>query len=268
MTTSNAQWPRPANFRDLGGIPVQDGTVRRRRVFRSDDVTLAPDDFLDELAGELGVTQVVDLRAIEESRHVDLSRLGSRGIDYHNIALGGQVMTGHELPTSHQEMAEFYCRLVDQHAAQMVGALGLIAYSPGGVVFHCAAGKDRTGMLAAFLLGALGASDEAIAADFAFSQANLPLMLARWRGMVQIGGDGPGLPPRDVLDAVDLENMPMLMTAPVEGLIMAMDLLRQRHGDFMAPLYEAGLDTHLVSGLRARLVEPVEADGTPQDTNS
>ncbi|MFT4219647.1 MAG: tyrosine-protein phosphatase [Microbacterium sp.] len=251
----SVSWPPPANFRDLGGIPVAGGTVRPRQVFRSDDVTHAPDGFLDELVHTHGVTHVIDLRSTEESRSVDRGRLESRGIHYRNIALGAQLFVGHALPRTVRDMGEFYCRLVDQHAADLVAALGLIAASPRGVVFHCAVGKDRTGMLAAFLLAALGADDDAIVADYGVTQSNLPLLVQRWRAMAQLADDLPGLPPLSVIAALDPDDMPVLMTAPVEGLRIAMARLRERDGDLLSPLRAAGFDQALHDALRARLVE-------------
>lgn len=70
-------------------------------------------------------------------------------------------------------MGYAYADMVDRSAAEIVTALGIIAHAPGATAFHCAAGRDRTGVLAAMLLLALGASDEDIVADYARTDENL-----------------------------------------------------------------------------------------------
>ena len=66
-------------------------------------------------------------------------------------------------------------------SAEQRDAITAIADSPGAVVFHCAAGKDRTGLVSAVVLGALGVSDEDIVADYAMTGRNLVAIDARLR---------------------------------------------------------------------------------------
>lgn len=258
----------PGNFRDLGGIPVSGGEVRSSRVFRSDDLSTATDEFLDLLLAEHGITDVVDLRGAEEIAKMNLGRLGSRGIDYHNVALGGQVMDGYEMPVDDDDMAEIYVRLVEQHPRQLVSILSLIAWSAGGLVFHCAAGKDRTGILAALLLRILGAEDEEIIRDYSVTAGNLSSMVARWLAAaptapttgngVEPGGaaddDSPRMSQREFLESLDMDNLPPMLDARPSVLRLALLKLDEKYGDALEPLRAAGLDETLVSRLRGQLV--------------
>ncbi|QHK18489.1 hypothetical protein GU243_00315 [Pseudarthrobacter psychrotolerans] len=265
---SSTIFTEPGNFRDLGGIPVTGGEVRSSRVFRSDDLSTATDEFLDSLLADHGITEVVDLRAAEETAKVNLGRLGSRGIDYHNVALGGQVMDGYAMPANDDDMAEFYVRLVEQHSRQMVSIFSLIAWSTGGLVFHCAAGKDRTGILAALLLRILGAEDEEIIKDYGVTAGNVRTMVARWLAATpaassmasdSVAGeaadaDSPRVPPREFLESLDMDNLPPLMDARPTVLRLALVKLDAKYGDALEPLRAAGLDENLVSRLRSQLV--------------
>lgn len=258
----------PGNFRDLGGIPVSGGEVRSSRVFRSDDLSTATDEFLDLLLAEHGITDVVDLRGAEETAKVNLGRLGSRGIGYHNVALGGQVMDGYAIPTDDDGMAEIYVRMVEQHSRQLVSILSLIAWSAGGLVFHCAAGKDRTGILAALLLRVLGAEDEEIIRDYGVTAGNLRTMVARWLAAAPaapttgngvepgeaVDGESPRVSQREFLESLDLDNLPLMLDARPSVLRLALLKLDEKYGDALEPLRTAGLDETLVSRLRGQLV--------------
>ena len=80
---------------------------------------------------------------------------------YHHLPLianvGDSMKEGAPSQLGHEAMGEMYVDMVERAAPQLVTALNVIAYSPGTTAFHCAAGRDRTGVLAAMLLLALGA---------------------------------------------------------------------------------------------------------------
>lgn len=243
----------PSNFRDLGGLPLASGSVREGLVFRSDDITTADEAFLARMKDEHGIRQVLDLRAGEETGDVQLSRLTGHGFDYHNVTLGGQVMVGFNLPSNDDEMSDFYVRLVEQHAPQFVSTLSLIAWSPGPIVFHCAGGKDRTGMLAAFLLLILGANDQVILDDFERTRDSLPGMIQRW---LAVASDEPNerLPDRQFLLGLNADNLPAIMDARRSVMEMALDKLTRQFGDPLFPLERAGLDEFLKGRLREHLI--------------
>src|SRR5699024_9051492 len=70
-------------------------------------------------------------------------------------------------------------RLARARASTLLACLQDISQADGGVVFYCAAGKDRTGVLAASLLLLLGASDDGIVDDYAKTHAVMPEVHAR-----------------------------------------------------------------------------------------
>ena len=137
--------------------------------------------------------------------------------------------------------------MVEVAAPQLVTALNIIAYTPGAAAFHCAAGRDRTGVLAAMLLLVLGASDEAIVADYARTGDNMreimrrsePVMGAMWRAL------GIDVSTRDETTALLEGSMEVSMR-------MLLQTLRDRHGDALAPLRAAGLSVDTEARLRER----------------
>ena len=100
----------------------------------------------------LGITTVVDLRSKEEIERKPDPLAQEPGIRYLHCPLAGdgRVPAPDEVPLSYMEMAD--------GTGQMAGALQAITEAPQAVLFHCTAGKDRTGVVAALLLWVAGGS--------------------------------------------------------------------------------------------------------------
>jgi protein-tyrosine phosphatase len=131
---------------------------------------------------------------------------------------------------------------VVERADAFVRGLEVVASAPGGVLFHCAAGKDRTGIFAAVLLEALGAEPDDIVSDYARTADVLDAIRLRVRPvaaalMTRAGSPGSG---------AALDAHPASMTALLEQL---------RGPRAVHTLAEAGLDDDLRGRLRDRLVE-------------
>lgn len=172
------------NFRDLGGYPTSEGrTVRWNRLYRADAVHRLPDAELDVLAGR-GVRTIVDLRTASELEHGHLHDDG-RGLQHVHLDVLGATWKPDELPDdadAAQVLGDLYIAMLTVGSGALRDALVLLA-DPDRLpaVFHCAAGKDRTGVLAAMILSLLGVDDEVIVADYAISGANMDRLVERLR---------------------------------------------------------------------------------------
>ena len=178
--TRALEWDGCLNVRDLGGVPLEGGGQTRYGVLvRADNIRKLSDAGWRALAGH-GVVRIVDLRWPEELDEdppegvqvdvVHVSLLGEFDVDYKDdIAdyMAADDPIGYWASSYTQILAEFH---------QNFGrALAAIADAPddGAVVFHCAGGKDRTGLVAALLLRLAGASIDDVAADYSLSETNL-----------------------------------------------------------------------------------------------
>jgi len=169
------------NFRDIGGYPTSDGKVTRwGLVFRSDALTLKAAD--RRYVDSMGVRVSIDLRAPSEISATpdsldalvqydsipyvtDLSMFSSSLTN--PATLAPLVAANHD--TLQHLMTEFYLLLLDQHADRIGEVFTLMAQTVAAkhsVVYHCTAGKDRTGVTSALLLNLLGVSDSLITQDF------------------------------------------------------------------------------------------------------
>jgi protein-tyrosine phosphatase len=169
------------NFRDLGGYRVVDGRETRwGTLFRSDSLHELTDADLLTLR-ELGLSCVIDLRTPAELERTGRGPLAGEAIRYFHLPLvlgGDQVVP--EL--AQQDLAERYFWYLDVGRESFVQALNLVSdASSYPLVFHCAAGKDRTGVLAALVLSILGVDRSVIIEDYVITQTRMDLIMGRVR---------------------------------------------------------------------------------------
>lgn len=161
------------NFRDLGGVACGPGRqIRTGRVFRSPAPTrLSPEGV--RAIEALDPAAIIDLRGPEEAAGAPHSALPDRRVALPIIPSAGARMReaiagGRMTPeVAHEMMVETYRGFVEEHTQVFGAFLGeVLRAGDRPVVFHCTAGKDRTGFAAALLLSALGADDAAVERDY------------------------------------------------------------------------------------------------------
>ena len=210
------------NARDLGGLPLSDGgTVAARRLIRSDNLQSLTLSDVRVLVGECGVSAIADLRtgvevdaegpgpmtrepavtvrhlslfpeaghntdvaALDDDTAVDDAAPGGLPTEQAPVTLPWQNRTG-----DGRGAAGVYLRYLDDRADSVLEALRLIAYSDGATLVHCAAGKDRTGVVVALALAEVGVTREAIVADYAASADRIELVMARLKASPTYSGD-------------------------------------------------------------------------------
>lgn len=244
----NIHLSKPVNLRDLGGLPVAGGTIAPGFAIRSDDLTTIPHDSAEELVAS-GLTAVIDLRSRGEVQATGRGTLMEHQVMYHHVPFMADLGTSASLklePGKMPDMTEFYPRLFESAGAQIVAALAVLAHAPGAVAFHCAAGRDRTGVLAASLLLALGAEDEVIIADYELTHPNTDAIMQRTRPNLQRVLEAAGIS----LD--DGAKLAVKDPGADDAMRKTLSVLRERHGDPLAPLRAAGLNDGLVARLRER----------------
>jgi len=240
----------PANFRDLGGIVVDGGTVATATLFRSDDLCLVSAGYAEMLLRDHGITAIIDLRSAAEVAGTGRGPLGHLSANYHHLALGGDVIINSASSLADLDaLAEWYTRLLELSTHKIVTAISIISVEKGATVFHCAAGKDRTGILAAAILALLGADADAIAVDYARTHPVLENIITRLA--TSPGSHGSGTDVRPMLSMVP---RPPVLTAEYSVMLAVLALVVERHGSIEALLRTAGLDDALLERLRARLL--------------
>ncbi|EKU49103.1 MULTISPECIES: tyrosine-protein phosphatase [Brevibacterium] len=248
------------NFRDLGGAPVGGGeSVATGKVFRADGLAQLTDRSREELR-RLGITTVLDLRDIgERAKHPD----ALAGLDVDHIELPiFEDRFFPAAPLSAEEMRELaettgldltdrslrriYDYLIDHFGPRLALAVDTIANRCGdGIVFHCSAGKDRTGLVAAFVLDLLGVDRDDILDDYTVTEDHL-------------GGAFLESVLRNYSDAGISGNLVETATAAPRDLLAGiLDSLTETYGDDAVEKYllEHGMDPQTPARLRQRLLE-------------
>jgi len=234
------EWEACLNVRDLGGLPIAGGgDTRWGAVVRADLLThLTPAG--REAMVRYGVRTVIDLRGPHEVSEEPVLPTLPEGIAYHNLPLEEYDPEVSARISAATSRGEVYALILDHYPAAAARALrAVIAAGPGGVVIHCAAGKDRTGIVSAFLLGLAGVREEAIVADYAVSDVNLmPQYIAdREAGLV---------------DDASIWRRP---TATPEQMRALLDHLHERYGGMEGYLRRAGLEADEIERLK-RVLRP------------
>jgi protein-tyrosine phosphatase len=229
------------NFRDLGGYATDDGrVVRWRQLFRADGPHALTDDDGKALA-ELGITTVIDLRTTEElERGRWTTHLGP--VTEHHLPLIDVLPreeNAHEWSDA-SWVARHYIGHLTNATATIANALRILADATEPVMFHCSAGKDRTGVLAAVLLGTLGVTDDDIVADYALSGE----AMHRFFGFLRDRSDNPEM----------LEQWkPTVLAAPAEAMAEVVAHVRARYGSFAGYVEKIGAG-EVTAPLRTRLL--------------
>jgi protein-tyrosine phosphatase len=231
------------NFRDLGGYPTADGRlVRWRRVFRSDALHLLSAPDVRRLRDEIGLGEIIDLRSTSEVRADGRGPLADEPVRFHHLPLfDGVVPQGAEQPAD-MNLAERYFLLAEFARAPIGRLLTTLAESTTPAVYHCAAGKDRTGVVSAILLGLLGVDPQIIVADYALTQENLDAIIARL-----LATDGY----RSMLAALPPETM-HANPETMEGFLLR---LQDKYGSAVEYARAAGIGADTLRLLRERLLE-------------
>ena len=170
---------RAFNFRDLGGYQSSHGGhVRWRRLFRSDNLSRLTDGDHQVLA-DLSIATVIDLRTHSEVEFTGRIR-DAGGYAYHHLPMSDVLPDTTDIRWSSAEfVASRYGGMLAGASACMRDVLSLAADPQSyPLVFHCAAGKDRTGIVSLVILGLLGASYEDIIADYMRTAAAMERMIA------------------------------------------------------------------------------------------
>lgn len=166
------------NIRDVGGYTTPAGRrVRWRRLLRSDSLhALTPAS--QQALREHGLRTIIDLRRPSETAKKPNVFAAASGIVYHNLPLFDDTAAGTvDAPASTLE--ELYTRYVDSCRPQLRTILAAVAEAAAApLLVHCAIGKDRTGLVIALTLGALGVEPATIADDYALSHARLAPLFA------------------------------------------------------------------------------------------
>lgn len=224
------------NVRDVGGIPAEGGRIRSGVLLRSGQLSGATTTGANTLRGS--VRHIVDLRDGEE---VAAEPTEIEGPDTTHLPLFlGSVRSFFETDTS---LDDLYLHLLEQSGERLVEAIRIIAAGAGTLV-HCTVGKDRTGVTVALALSAVGADREAVIADYALTESQLPAQRSQ-RIAAYLRSQHP-----EAVNAVALATQ-----SPAPVMRRLLEQVDERWGSAAGYLRANGMTEEELSALRQALVE-------------
>jgi protein-tyrosine phosphatase len=231
------------NFRDLGGYDTVDGQRTRWRVlFRADGLGELTEPDLAVLR-QLGIRTVIDLRSGYE---VEMSRFNveAHPVAFHHFPFVDELPDPTAFERKPGLLGAQYKEMLDDAGPQIISALEVLAGPEARpAVFHCTAGKDRTGLLAALLLSLLGVPEETVVADYALSGEAMARLRAK---LILKYPDG-----RDVIEDSD-----EVFSADPNLMVGLLAHLRARYGSAEAYAAKIGVPENVVERLREALLAP------------
>ncbi len=231
------------NFRDLGGYPVADGRrVRWRTVFRSDALHHLTPRGVAQLREELRVGEVVDLRSTGELRADGRGLLAGDSVRFHHVPLFDGDMVVDPARAREFTLADRYFMMAEYAREPIARVITTITRARVPAVYHCAAGKDRTGVISAVLLGLLGVKDEIIVADYASTQENMDPIIDR---LMETRGY------REMLEVLP----PDTLHAEPETMISLLERVREQYGSMRGYASSIGVGEEDLARLCERLLE-------------
>jgi protein tyrosine/serine phosphatase len=242
-------WEGLLNARDLGGHSTTDGgETRYGRVVRADSISQLTDAGWKAML-EYGIRTVVDLRGDHERQedppaHVDVDVLHVPFMEANDAEfeeLVAEIEAAAEAaPDIETATRDVYLIFLERFKRNVSAGIRAVARAPeGGVVVHCVGGKDRTGLLTAFLLHLAGVADEEIAADYALSEERLRPRHDEWLAKAET--------------EAERERLRRIARTPAASMLGVFEELERRYGSIEEFLREAGLSDEDLALARARL---------------
>lgn len=239
-------WDGCLNVRDLGGHPTEDGAETRfGAVIRADSIRRLSDEGW-RVAVAYGVATIVDLRF-----HSELEADPPRDLPVGVVHIplfpepGSPVWpvvdaVAQAQPDGASVTRAFYLELLERCRPRFAEAIAAVAGAPeGGVLVHCAAGKDRTGLVAALLLRLAGVGVTEVGADYALSERNLAPATSVWVA--------------EAADEVERARRVQMSTTPAAAMVGTVEELERRHGSVASYLAAGGAAEADLARARARL---------------
>lgn len=239
MKTVSLFLPGTYNSRDLGGMTAAGGVVRSRLLIRTDaPVALGSVD--RRILRDLAPAVALDLREPIE-RELDPADLDGIDVAVRHVPILGDEFDVRAALT----LEDVYRLLIADRGAQLTSAVRTLSGPEAlpAIVF-CSAGKDRTGIVVALMLSALGVPDDEIVADYARSEQN---MTGRFRAAVESRARAAGISEQEL--SAKVGSPPALMRHTLAWF-------REHHGGPVGYLKAHGMTDGELASLRGALVEP------------
>ncbi|QAY67228.1 tyrosine-protein phosphatase [Paenibacillus protaetiae] len=245
MTATTNEYPRllrlegACNARDIGGYAAAGGkTVQTGRLFRADGLHRLTAQDQQLILGK-GVRTIIDLRHAAELAQKPNVFAGTEGVNYINISLINPATAS---MAQIRTLGDMYVNMLDECGHLLLQVFeSIAAEEEQNVLFHCAGGKDRTGVVAALLLDLAGVDRAAIVADYAETEHNLAPLMQEFQAERPAG--------------ISAEQYQAFLGSAPANMEQMLDHLYDRYNGAEAYLSQAGLSRAQLDAIKRKLLE-------------
>ncbi|MBU3137404.1 tyrosine-protein phosphatase [Clostridium gasigenes] len=222
------------NTRDLGGYYLEGGELTISNVFvRSDaPLNLSEEDVKSLI--ENNIRTIIDLRSDEETKRKPYALMNNKDFKYYHR----QIFGGGTIPKSGEFVPISYFEMVDEKKS-IFNVMKILANVEGGALYHCAVGKDRTGVISALLLLIVGTKREDVLSDYEASWDNLKDELIEYCKSNE---------------RVNLD----IVTPKREYMEKFLDMFHEKYNSIEEYLLQIGLNNDEITKLRGKLVKGIK----------
>lgn len=228
------------NVRDIGGYITTEGhAVQRGRFLRADGLHRLTEGDQEMILG-LGVRTIIDLRHAKELAEKRNVFNGSERVSYYNISL---INPATSTSANIRSLGDMYVNMLDEGGSLLREVFERMAETEGdGVLFHCAAGKDRTGVVAALLLDLAGVERSVIVADYAETAINLSPIMDELR--------------KDRPEQISADMYELFLGSAPSNMELMLEHLHGVFGGAESYFERTGLTKERISSLKRMLLQP------------
>lgn len=219
------------NMRDLGGFPLDLNKETAYGKFIRSDAPIEVSKEEMQFLIDLKVTTVIDLRSDMEVEENPCAYKSNSNFQYHHCPMFGNGV----IPDKEEEVPLLYFDMADEKT-KMKSVMKIIADSENGVLFHCTAGKDRTGVVAAIILSLVGVSMSDILADYEVTYCYIRETIGK------LLMDDPRYPA-------------FLGQSKIEYMERFFQLFLEKYGNTKNYLLEIGLNEDDINNIKSKLME-------------
>jgi protein-tyrosine phosphatase len=233
------------NVRDLGGYLTAQGTrLPYRRFLRSDCLHRLDEGEPQRLHFE-GLRMVIDLRTAREVRDAPSLLARQRGVEWVNLplfdALSPDALADVEVPEDGHPLLAIYLTAIETRGEAICGILARMAQQrEGTVLFNCTAGKDRTGIIAALLLGLAGVAHAEIIEDYVVTEDLIPDLVTEFLTLARSNGR-------------DVKAYATFLESPASAMAGMLAHIDANYGSIMGYFDHIGVPNDVLLRLQIRL---------------
>lgn len=222
------------NTRDLGGYPLECGKITAYNVFLRSDAPVKVSDNDIKLLLASNITTIVDLRSDDEVKIKPCAFKNNNSFEYYHCKIYGDGC----LPESVEAVPASYFEMVEDQKT-VCNIMRIFVRAKAGILYHCTAGKDRTGVISALLLSLAGVCKNDILYDYEISQIYLEAMLQQFSKSYK-----------------DLDVN--IITPKAEYMGKFMDMFQKKYNSIEEYLSKIGLSDSEILKLKIKLINIVK----------